>query len=174
MGPISTTARVASSSSTASTPSTSDAPFELYADPGKPWNFSAADASLMARLGFDVVRLGMTWSGLEPGKAKANDPAICGPGKPTNPHQLNLAVLDRYVARLKQTVDLLGRFHIFTILDMHQDVYNQMFDGEGAPSWAVCTNDVPSDGPAGPLVARVLDEGRRHRLPPLLEQRRPR
>lgn len=124
-------------------------PFELYADPGKPWNFSAADASLMARLGFDVVRLGMTWSGLEPGKAKANSPAICGRGRPTNPHQLNLAVLDRYVAHLKQTVDLLGRFHIFTILDMHQDVYNQAFDGEGAPSWAVCTNDVPRTDPPG-------------------------
>ncbi len=124
-------------------------PFELYADPGKPWNFSAADASLMARLGFDVVRLGMTWSGLEPGKAKANSPAICGRGRPTNPHQLNLAVLDRYVAHLKQTVELLGRFHIFTILDMHQDVYNHAFDGEGAPSWAVCTNDVPRTDPPG-------------------------
>jgi len=124
-------------------------PFELYADPGKPWNFSGADASLMARLGFDVVRLGMTWSGLEPGKAKANDPAICKAGKPVNPHQLNLAVLDRYVAHLKQTVTLLGRYHIFTILDMHQDVYNQAFDGEGAPSWAVCTNNVPSTDPPG-------------------------
>jgi endoglycosylceramidase len=124
-------------------------PFELYADPGKPWNFSAADASLMARLGFDVVRLGMTWSGLEPGRAKANDPAICSSGKPTNPHQLNLAVLDRYVAHLKQSVNLLGRYHIFTILDMHQDVYNQAFDGEGAPSWAVCTNNVPRTDPPG-------------------------
>ena len=54
------------------------APYELYPDPGKPWNFSTADASLMARLGFNVVRLGMTWSGLEPGTAPANDPAICG------------------------------------------------------------------------------------------------
>jgi endoglycosylceramidase len=124
-------------------------PFELYADPGKPWNFSAADASLMARLGFDVVRLGMTWSGLEPGKAKANTPAICDPGKPTNPHQLNRTVLDRYLAHLKATVDLLGSYHIFTILDMHQDVYNQAFDGEGAPAWAVCTNHVPMTDPPG-------------------------
>ena len=87
--PTSTTARAASSSSTASTPSTSTRPYELYPGPGKPWNFSAADASLMARLGFNVVRLGMTWSGLEPGTAPANDPAICGPGRPTDPHQFN-------------------------------------------------------------------------------------
>ncbi len=126
-----------------------NAPYELYPDRGKPWNFSAADASLMARLGFNVVRLGMTWSGLEPGTAPANDPAICEDGKATNPHQFNQAVLNRYVARLTRTVDLLGRFHIYTILDMHQDVYNQMFEGEGAPRWAVCTDGVPSTDPPG-------------------------
>jgi endoglycosylceramidase len=120
------------------------APFELYPDPGKPWNFSAADASLMARLGFNVVRLGMTWGGLEPGTARPNDPAICRRGAPTNPHQLSQAVITRYLNRLTQTVDLLGRFHIYTILDMHQDVYNQIFDGEGAPAWAVCTNGLPN------------------------------
>ena len=125
------------------------APFELFPAPSKPWNFSTADASLMARLGFNVVRLGMTWGGLEPGTVPANDPAICDRGKPTDPHQFNRAVLDRYVARLTRTVDLLSRFHIYTILDMHQDVYNQMFDGEGAPRWAVCTNDVPSVDPPG-------------------------
>ena len=125
------------------------APFELFPAPGKPWNFSTADASLMARLGFNVVRLGMTWSGLEPGTVPPNDPAVCDDGKPANPLQFNRAVLDRYVARLTRTVDLLGRFHIYTILDMHQDVYNQMFDGEGAPGWAVCTDGVPSVDPPG-------------------------
>ncbi len=124
-------------------------PYALYPDPGKPWNFSAADASLMARLGFNAVRLGMTWSGLEPGTAPANDPAICAHGRPTDPMQFSRAVFDRYVARLTKTVDLLGRFHIYTILDMHQDVYNEMFDGEGAPRWAVCTSDVPSVDPPG-------------------------
>jgi endoglycosylceramidase len=124
-------------------------PFELYPAPGKPWNFSAADASLMARLGFNVVRLGMTWSGLEPGTAPANAPAICGRGTPTDPHQFDQAVFNRYVQRLRTTVNLLGRFHIYTILDMHQDVYNEMFDGEGEPTWAVCTNGAPSVDPPG-------------------------
>src|SRR6202041_456873 len=77
------------------------APYELYPDKGKPWNFSVADASLMARLGFNVVRLGMTWKGLEPGKAPANDPAICGRGRPDNPDQFNQAVLNPSVARLR-------------------------------------------------------------------------
>ncbi len=124
-------------------------PYELFPDRGAPWNFSSADASLMARLGFNEVRLGMTWSGLEPGTAPSNDPAICGRGTPGNPHQFNQAVFNRYVHRLEQTVDLLGRFHIYTILDMHQDVYSEMFDGEGAPPWAVCTDGVPSVDPPG-------------------------
>jgi endoglycosylceramidase len=125
------------------------APYELYPDKGKPWNLSTADASLMARLGFNVVRLGMTWSGLEPGTAAANDPAICAHGAPGNPDQFNQAVLNRYVAHLRTTVDLLARFHIYTILDMHQDVYSEMFEGEGAPDWAVCTNGVPNVDPPG-------------------------
>lgn len=124
-------------------------PYEVFPDPGKPWNFSAGDASLMALLGFDVVRLGMTWKGLEPGSARANDPAICAAGPPGDPQQYDQAVLDRYLARLKKTVDLLARFHIFTILDMHQDVYNELFDGEGAPDWAVCTNGAPNVDPPG-------------------------
>jgi endoglycosylceramidase len=125
------------------------APYELYPDAGRPWNFSGADAALMARLGFNVVRLGMTWSGLEPGRAPANDPAVCDRGKPANPHQFNQSHLERYLAHLRTTVNLLARFHIYTILDMHQDVYNEMFEGEGAPSWAVCTDGVPSVDPPG-------------------------
>ena len=120
------------------------APFELYPAAGKSWNFTAADASLMARLGFNVVRLGMTWKGLEPGTAPSNDPAICTPGPPHDPGQFNQAVLDSYLSNIAQTVRLLGRFHIYTLLDMHQDVYNELFDGEGAPNWAVCTDGVPN------------------------------
>ncbi len=124
-------------------------PYELYPAPGIPWNFTAADASLMAKLGFNVVRLGMTWKGLEPGTAPANDPAICTPGAPHDPGQFNQGILDRYLTKLSETVSLLGRFHIYTLLDMHQDVYNKMFDGEGAPNWAVCTDGVPNIDPPG-------------------------
>jgi endoglycosylceramidase len=123
-------------------------PYELYPAPGKAWNFSPADASLIATLGFNVVRLGMTWSGLEPGTAAANNPSICRSGTPGDPHQFDQTVLDRYLQHLDQTIALLGQYHIYTLLDMHQDVYARQFDGEGAPNWAVCTHgahtaDVP-------------------------------
>ena len=124
-------------------------PYEVYPALGKPWNFSARDASLMARLGFNVVRLGMTWSGLEPGTAPPNDPTVCTRGAPGNPGQFSQSVLNAYLGRLARTVNLLGRYHIYTILDMHQDVYNELFDGEGAPRWAVCTNGIPSVDPPG-------------------------
>ncbi len=124
-------------------------PYELFPAPGKPWNLSASDASLMARLGLNVVRLGMTWKGLEPGTAPANDPAICTPGVAHDPGQFSQAILDSYLAKMKKSVDLLGRFHIYTLLDMHQDVYNELFDGEGAPNWAVCTSGAPNTDPPG-------------------------
>ena len=112
----------------------------------------------MARLGFNVVRLGMTWKGLEPGTAPANDPAICAPGTPHDPGQFSQSIIDAYLAKLKTTVDLLGRFHIYSLLDMHQDVYNELFDGEGAPNWAVCTSGA-SNRPSGPVVAELRDGG---------------
>lgn len=118
-------------------------PYELYVDPGKPWNFDVHDATLLSRMGFNIVRLGMTWKGLEPGRAPANDPAICARGKPHDPHQYNQRIVNQYLERVAQTVALLARFHIYTLLDMHQDVYNEKFDGEGAPNWAVCTDGTP-------------------------------
>ena len=119
------------------------APFELFPDPKAPWNFSATDAALMARLGFNVVRLGILWQGLEPGRGGPNNPAICTPGRPGDPHMFDRAVADRYLAKVARIVDLLGRYGIYTLLDMHQDVYNQAFRGEGAPAWAVCTDNEP-------------------------------
>jgi len=124
-------------------------PYELYPDPGKPWNFSAADARRIASLGFTVVRLGILWSGLEPGTVGANNPAICTHGKPRNPHQLNTATVDTYLAHIRQTVNLLAKYHIYTLLDMHQDVYSPVFGGDGAPPWAVCTNGLPVIIPPG-------------------------
>ncbi len=118
-------------------------PYELFVDPGKPWNFTSKDASAIAGLGFNIVRLGIIWAGIEPGTLKSNNPAICTPGTPSDPDQWNQTVADNYIAKVKQTVDLLARYHVYTLLDMHEDVYSTAFHGEGAPAWAVCTNGLP-------------------------------
>ncbi len=119
------------------------APYELYDDPGQRWNFTAADAARMASLGFNVVRLGIIWQGIEPGTLGPNSPQVCTPGTPRDPHQFNASVASAYLARVARTVDLLGKYHIYTLLDMHEDVYSSEFGGEGAPAWAVCTDGHP-------------------------------
>ncbi|MGB3334216.1 MAG: cellulase family glycosylhydrolase, partial [Mycobacterium sp.] len=85
--------------------------------------FSEEDAAFLAASGFNSVRLGIIWAGVEP-----------QPG-----------VIDYdYLASVKETVEMLGRHNIVAILDMHQDLYNEEFGGEGAPDWAVLTGGLPN------------------------------
>ncbi len=119
------------------------APFELFVAPGRPWNFGPADAAWLARQGFTVVRLGISWEALEPGHGPVNDPATCTPGRPRDPHLFRTARAAAYLDRLVATVNLLGRDHLYSLIDMHQDVYSRSFRGEGAPNWAVCTDGQP-------------------------------
>jgi endoglycosylceramidase len=118
-------------------------PYTLEVAPGKPWNFDATDAAQIAGLGFNVVRLGILWQGIEPGTVGPNNPRICTKGAPGDPGQWNQGVADAYIGRVEQVVDLLGRYHVYSLIDMHQDVYSQVFRGEGFPAWAVCTNGLP-------------------------------
>jgi endoglycosylceramidase len=134
-------------------------PFEFTSVPGQPNSLTAEDAAEMASLGFDIVRLGIIWEGLEPGAredyaepataADDNAPAVCdegivsgdgtaGPGGSDS--QYRQSTLEDYLAQVKSTVDLLASYGIYSLVDMHQDVYNAHFAGEGAPDWAVCTN----------------------------------
>ena len=86
------------------------APYEPSAS-----GFSAKDAQFLEDNGFNAVRLGILWAGIEP-----------RPG-----------VIDySYLANIKDTVDMLAAHHIVVILGMHQDLYSDVFGGEGAPDWA--------------------------------------
>ncbi len=119
------------------------APYIAYPDAGTPWNFDNRDASRMQRLGFNLVRLGIEWQALEPGTGGPNQSKVCTPGTPGDPHEFNKSIALQYLRHVAATVNLLARHGIYTLLDMHQDVYNTNFRGEGAPDWAVCTNNVP-------------------------------
>ncbi|MHA3019157.1 cellulase family glycosylhydrolase [Mycobacterium sp. BMJ-28] len=85
--------------------------------------FSEDDAEFLAANGFNVVRLGVIWAGVEP-----------------QPGVYDTA----YLASLKQTVDMLAAHGIYTLLDMHQDSYGGAFAGEGAPDWATQTGGLPN------------------------------
>jgi len=140
----------------------SAAPFELYADPGKDWNFSQEDAERMAALGFNVVRLGVIWEGLEPGTL----------GRTILPSALQALPMTRIsstrrwrlpiLAKVAKTVETPGQYHIYTLLDMHEDVYSSEFGGEGAPPWAVCTDSYPIRTFAGTMVEHLQRPGLDH------------
>ncbi|MCX2929859.1 cellulase family glycosylhydrolase [Mycobacterium sp. CVI_P3] len=86
------------------------APYEPSAS-----GFNAEDAQFLADNGFNVVRLGVIWAAVEP-----------QPG-----------VIDTdYLDSIQQTVQTLADHGIYTIIDMHQDLYSTTFYGEGAPEWA--------------------------------------
>ena len=122
------------------------APYELDAGSSGPNAFTDADAATMAGLGFDVVRLGIIWKGLEPGSLPPNDPQSCTEGLAGSASAAAEAptTLASYLARLDTTVSLLAAHGIYALVDMHQDVYNEYFAGEGAPDWAVCTDGLPA------------------------------
>ena len=136
------------------------APYIAYPDPGEPWNFDATDAAKMQRLGFNVVRLGIEWQALEPGSGGPNQPQICTAGTPETTSAVdewNQTVAEQYLNHVAATVKLLAQYGIYTLLDMHQDVYNQNFRGEGAPELGRL-HEQRADRPQGrSLVEQLLE-----------------
>jgi endoglycosylceramidase len=51
---------------------------------------------------------------------------------------------DNYLASIAQTVQTLAAHGVLSLLDFHQDMYNEVFQGEGAPAWAVQTGGLPN------------------------------
>ena len=85
--------------------------------------FSEDDAEFLAANGFNVVRLGVIWAGVEP------EPGV---------------IDTAYLASIQQTVQMLADHGIYTVVDMHQDNYSSTFQGEGAPEWATQTVGLPN------------------------------
>src|ERR1700689_3831308 len=69
-------------------------PYEVTVNGTGPNVLTLPEVQRMAALGFDVVRLGIIWKGLEPGTAPINDKSICASGAPraNGPHQFNATV----------------------------------------------------------------------------------
>ena len=103
--------------------------------------FDARDADLLAAEGFDSVRLGIIWKAVEP------RPGIYD---------------DAYLSEVRQTVRLLHSRGIRVLLDSHQDLYNERFQGEFAPDWAVTVH--------WPAVPQLGFPGNMFLQPALLQQ----
>jgi endoglycosylceramidase len=90
--------------------------------------FDAADARFLRREGFNTVRLGVIYKGVEPSPGSYDD---------------------AYLGQIAATVKQLSKQGIFTLLDFHQDLYNERFQGEGFPDWAVQDDGLPALPQAG-------------------------
>jgi endoglycosylceramidase len=92
-------------------------------DPPAP--LSEMDATLMQQAGFDVVRLGIDWSQLEPVRGRIDQ---------------------SYLDRVATTVSALNRHGLYVVLDMHFRLgWSPRFGYSGAPGWA--TIGVPNWNP---------------------------
>ena len=89
-------------------------------------------------------------AGARAGSVGPTSPRSARPGPRETPHEWNRAVAEQYLSHVAATVNLLARYGIYTLLDMHQDVYNQNFRGEGAPT-----------GPSAPTTCPIVPKGGR-------------
>jgi endoglycosylceramidase len=85
--------------------------------------FDADDAAFLRSIGFNAVRVGVLWQAVEP------EPGVYNDG---------------YLKQIAKTVRMLGREGVYSLLDFHQDMYNQLFQGEGFPRWAVQDDGLPN------------------------------
>src|SRR5207244_10883791 len=106
--------------------------------------FGDDDATFLAGEGYDVVRVGVIYAGVEP------QPGVYD---------------DAYLGQIADTVDTVARHGIVSVLDFHQDMYNERFAGEGWPDWAVQDDGLPNQPNLGfpgnyvgmPAVQRAFD-----------------
>ncbi len=106
--------------------------------------FGRDDARFLARNGFTTVRLGLIWKAVEPQPGEYDD---------------------AYLARIRHTTRILAGEGIWTLLDFHQDLFNERYQGEGAPDWAVQDDGLPAQPQAGfpgnyfgmPALSRAFD-----------------
>jgi len=85
--------------------------------------FGADDARFLRRNGFNTVRLGLIYAGVEP-----------SPGRYSS----------SYLKRSRRLERLLHRHGIFSLVDFHQDLYNERYEGEGWPAWATIDDGLPA------------------------------
>jgi endoglycosylceramidase len=90
--------------------------------------FGSDDATFLERNGFNTVRLGLIYAGVEPQPGSYDDP---------------------YLSRIAETERTLAQHGIFSLLDFHQDLYNERFGGEGWPDWAVQDDGLPAQPDVG-------------------------
>ncbi len=107
--------------------------------PYVPFDYSSADGGYSAALeaymahaqgwGIDAMRVPFTWDALEPTR--------------TTPPTYSASWLAQYTALLTSA----WQHGIYTIVDFHQDIYAQVFCGDGFPAWTLPSAVLADAGP---------------------------
>ncbi|MEW1632841.1 cellulase family glycosylhydrolase [Streptomyces sp. NPDC093801] len=96
--------------------------------------FGEKDARFLAENGFNAVRLGFAWNAVEP------RPGVYD---------------DAYIEQIRQTQQVLARHGILSLVDSHQDAFNEKVGASwsGFPDWATISDGFPvKPNPGFPLV----------------------
>ncbi len=81
--------------------------------------FNFKDANWLSQNGFNLVRLGVLMTGIMP------EPGV---------------IDNKYLNSIKSTVNLLWKYHIYVLLDFHQDGFGPSLGGDGMPSYMTLTD----------------------------------
>jgi endoglycosylceramidase len=84
-------------------------------------NDSLGSYAILSKWGFNIIRLGIIWDGMEPEPGRFDD---------------------NYLDRIAERVEWASRNGIYVLLDMHQDLYSVAYN-DGAPLWATITDNQP-------------------------------
>ena len=90
----------------------------------------APDAARMRAMGFNALRLPLSWSALEPTEDGGFD--------------------EGYLDRIAAVVELAAGAGVLVLLDLHQDAYSKEIGEDGAPLWAIVPP--PTELLEGPLT----------------------
>ena len=82
-----------------------------------------SELDLMKNLGFNIVRLLISWKAIEP-RPNPNLEELLPEGR-------------KYLTYMKEIIDELYARNIYVFLDFHQDIANEAYSGDGFPDWAL-------------------------------------
>jgi endoglycosylceramidase len=86
-------------------------------------HISSEEMVVFKSWGFNAIRLGIIWDGLEPEPGKYNE---------------------EYLVKIDEMIQWAADNKLYVFLDMHQDLYSVQFS-DGAPSWATITDGKPHE-----------------------------
>ncbi|KRA37704.1 MULTISPECIES: cellulase family glycosylhydrolase [unclassified Nocardioides] len=84
--------------------------------------FGEDDLAFLAENGFNAIRLGFTWAGVEPAPGQYDD-----------------VYIDKIVALAEDAAD----HGLMPVVNFHQDGYGETYGGNGAPAWASISYGIP-------------------------------